>query len=250
MGKRVLAAFGVVAPMGGVLASGLSAAPTSADAATSSTAERTGSSEEARLRALSTTWCSAACRYCTPVGWKTVHPQIKALTGTYRFDYLKKPLAQHPRFVRGTRDSADPAGTGDHVADFGSGDSASGLPTLTLPRQSPWAAWPQTGVPPQERSVPTRRQAVPEPTALQGRAGARNRRLSARTGVAPPAGRRGIFDHATMNPPGPRPVHERRSCPRPLQGPSQPLHRRCTRRQLVRPHVLSLHPFDQPGTQG
>ncbi|MFJ9909875.1 hypothetical protein ACIRVK_45095 [Streptomyces sp. NPDC101152] len=52
MGKRVLAAFGVVAPMDGVLASGLSAAPTSADAATSSTAERTGSSEEAQLRAL------------------------------------------------------------------------------------------------------------------------------------------------------------------------------------------------------
>jgi hypothetical protein len=52
MGKRVLAAFGVVAPMGGVLASGLSAAPTSADAATSSTAERTTSSEGARVRAL------------------------------------------------------------------------------------------------------------------------------------------------------------------------------------------------------
>ncbi|WOP38573.1 hypothetical protein RKE32_34735 [Streptomyces sp. Li-HN-5-13] len=219
MGKRVLAAFGVAAPMGGVLASGLSAAPTSADAATSSTAERTGSSEEAQLRALSTTWCSAACRYCTPVSWKAVHPQIKALTGTYRFDYLKKPLAQHPRFVRGTRDSADPAGTGD-VADFGSGDSASGLPTLTLPRKSPWVAWPQTGVPPQERSVPARRQAVPEPAALQGRAGARNRRLERPHGRRP-AGRKGIFDrrpgalgpparperarastHATMNPPG------------------------------------------------
>lgn len=51
MGKRVLAAFGVVAPMDGVLASGLSAAPTSADAATSATAERTGSSEEPQLRA-------------------------------------------------------------------------------------------------------------------------------------------------------------------------------------------------------
>lgn len=52
MGKRVLAAFGVVAPMGGVLASGLSAAPASADAATSSTAEPTGSSEEAQSWAL------------------------------------------------------------------------------------------------------------------------------------------------------------------------------------------------------
>jgi hypothetical protein len=38
MGKRVLAAFGVAAAMDGVLAAGLSAAPTSADAATSSPA--------------------------------------------------------------------------------------------------------------------------------------------------------------------------------------------------------------------
>ncbi|GGR75211.1 hypothetical protein GCM10010269_13020 [Streptomyces humidus] len=115
MGKRVLAAFGVVAPMEGVLVSGLSAAPASADAVTSSTAERTGSSEEARSRVLR-------------------------------------------------------------------------------------VAWPQTGAPPQERSAPGRRQAVPEPAAVQGRAGARSR---ARTDVAPPAGRRGIFDHATMNPLGP-----------------------------------------------
>lgn len=202
MGKRVLAAFGVVAPMGGVLASGLSAAPTSADAVTSSTAERTGSSEEARLRELSTTWCAAACRYCTPVGWKAVHPQIKALTGTYRFDYLKKPLAQHPRFVRGTRDSADPVGTGDHVADFGSGDSASGLPTLTLPRKSPWVAWPQTGVPPQERSVPARRQPYLSRLLSKDMQEHAIGTWSARTGVAPPAGRKGIFDHAPMNPPG------------------------------------------------
>jgi hypothetical protein len=169
--------------MGGALASGLSAAPTSADAVTSSTAERTGSSEEARLRELSTTWCSAACRYCTPVGWKTVHPQIKALTGTYRFDYLKKPLAQHPRFVRGTRDSADPAGTGDHVADFGSGDSASGLPRSPCP--------------------------------------------------ASPPGR-----------PGRRPASLLKNAP------YQPAVKPYLSRLLARPHVLSLHPFDQPGTQG
>ena len=250
MGKSVLAAFGVVAPMGGALASGLSAAPTSADAAASSTAERTGSSEEARLRELSTTWCSAACRYCTPVGWKTVHPQIKALTGTYRFDYLKKPLAQHPRFVRDTRDSADPAGTGDHVADCGSGDSASGLPTLTLPRKSPWVAWPQTGAPPQERSVPSPPSAVPEPAALQGRAGAGNRHLERPHGRRPARRPQGHLRPRHHEPARPRPVHELPRCPRPLQGPPQPLHRRFTRRQLVRPHVLSLHPFDQPCTQG
>ncbi|MFF0012777.1 hypothetical protein [Streptomyces sp. NPDC005374] len=221
MGKRVLAAFGVAAPMNVVLASGLSAAPTSADAATSSTAERTGSSEEAQLRALyrpaaehhvvadvihRQTLDDFPCwkkegslENCAPVGWKTVHPQIKALTGTYRFDYLKKPLAQHPRFVRGTGDSADLVGTGDLVADSGGGDSPNGLSTLTLRRKSPWAAWPQTGVPPQERSVPGRRQAVPEPAALQGRAAARNRHLERPHGRRP-ARRKGSFDHTAMNP--------------------------------------------------
>ncbi|MFF5145320.1 hypothetical protein ACFY6U_37350 [Streptomyces sp. NPDC013157] len=88
--------------------------------------------------------------------------------------------------MRGTRDSADLVGTGDHVADFGSG-------------KSPGVAWPQTGIPPQERSVTGRRQAVAGPTAVQGRAGARNR---AGTDIAPPAGRKGIFDHAAMNPLG------------------------------------------------
>jgi hypothetical protein len=51
MGKRVLAAFGVASAMDSVLAPGLSAAPTSADAVTSSIAQRTASSEEAQLRA-------------------------------------------------------------------------------------------------------------------------------------------------------------------------------------------------------
>ncbi|WP_333738902.1 hypothetical protein [Streptomyces sp. IBSBF 2806] len=126
MGKRVLAAFGVIAPTDGVLASGLSAAPTSADAATSSTAERTGSSEEAQLWAL--------YRQAVAEGGRLV-----VLTGGDRSgqdDHLKNAFEKKPR------------------------------------------------------------------------------------------------------------------CPRPLQGPPQPLHRRCSRPQLVGPHVLSLHPIDQQGTQG
>ncbi|MFM9593043.1 hypothetical protein ACKI1J_13110 [Streptomyces scabiei] len=51
MGKRVPAALGAVAPLDGVLTSGLSAAPIPAEAATPSTAERTAS-EEARSWAL------------------------------------------------------------------------------------------------------------------------------------------------------------------------------------------------------
>ncbi|MGQ4435955.1 MULTISPECIES: hypothetical protein [unclassified Streptomyces] len=126
MGKRVLAAFDVVAPMGGVFASGLSAATTSADASASasasSIAERTGSCGEDELRAL----------YRQPVaegGWCVV----------------------------------------------------------------------STGAPPRERSAPGSRQAVPEPAAVRGCAGVRNR---ARTDLAPPAGRNGICDHTTKSPPG------------------------------------------------
>jgi hypothetical protein len=108
-------------------------------------------------------------------------------------------------------------------------------------------AWPQTGVPPREHSVPSRRQAVPEPAAAQGRAGARNR---ARADVTPPAGRTGIFDRVTMNPHGLGPFMSDPGRPRPPQGPPRPLHRRYVRRRPVRPHVLSLHPIDQQGTQG
>ncbi|MET7697632.1 hypothetical protein [Streptomyces sp. NPDC005485] len=126
MGKRVLAASGVAAPMDGVLASGLSAAPTSADAATSSSAERTGSNEETRLRAL-----------------------------------YRQVVADSDRHVVFT------------------GDGRSG-----------------------------------QDDCLKNAFEKKQRR------------------------------------PRPLQGPPRPLHRRCTRRPLVRPHVLSLHPIDQQGTQG
>lgn len=52
MGERVLAAFGFATAMDGVLAAWLSAVPTSVDSAASSTAEWTGSSEQARLRTL------------------------------------------------------------------------------------------------------------------------------------------------------------------------------------------------------
>ncbi|MER7928801.1 hypothetical protein ABTY96_37675 [Streptomyces sp. NPDC096057] len=124
MGKRVLAAFGVVAPMDGVLASGLSAAPTSKDGAPS-TAERTCSSEEARLR--------APYRQAAAEGGRHVVFACGGRSG--QDDYLKSAFEKKPR------------------------------------------------------------------------------------------------------------------CPRPLQGPPQPLDRRCTPPQPVRPHPLSHHPIDQQGAQ-
>ncbi|MFI7409636.1 hypothetical protein ACIBU0_13325 [Streptomyces sp. NPDC049627] len=222
MGKRVLAAFGVVAPMDGVLASGLSAAPTSADAATSSsTAERTGSSKEAQL------W--APYRQAVAEGGRLV-----VLTGGDRSgqdDYLKNAFAKtFPKtkvdivvdFSKNHDARVDHQAAEHHVIadvvhlqtldDFlrrkkeGSLENCTPVGWNTVHPQIKeltdtcrWVAWPQTGVSPQERSIPGRRQAVPEPAAVQGRAGARNR---ARPDVAPPAGRKGIFDHATMNPLG------------------------------------------------
>ena len=76
-----------------------------------------------------------------PVGWYKVHSQIK---DQYGFGYLKKLMAQHPKFVRGTQASSDLVGTGDYVANFASGGSFSGLSTLRIPKHSPWGAWPQT----------------------------------------------------------------------------------------------------------
>ncbi|MEU0029532.1 hypothetical protein [Streptomyces sp. NPDC006335] len=237
MRKCVLAAFGTEAPTAGLLASGLSVAPTSADAATSSTAERTGSTEEAQL------W--ARYRQAVAEGGR-----LGVYTGGDRSgqdDYLKNAFAKtvpktkvdivdfsqnhdargdrqaaehhavgdvvHPQTLDDPEEAARPApegraghpslrrpsGTGDHVADCGTGDSASGLSTLTRPRESPRVAWPQTGAPPQGGSASGRRQAVPEPAAVQRCAEARNR---VRTDVTPRANRKGIFHHATMNPLG------------------------------------------------
>ncbi|MET7736512.1 extracellular solute-binding protein [Streptomyces sp. NPDC005402] len=176
---------------------------------------------------------------------------FKQLTDAYGFDYLKKLLAQNPKFVRGTQDSADLVGTGNYVANFGSGGSASGLSTVTLPRKSPWVAWPQTAAvlknAPHKAAAKLYLSWLLSKDAQEHSIGT----WSARTDVAPPAGRKPIFDYPTMNPLGlTKFMSDRAALDRykarinlyigDVQGvnPSDPK------------NVLGLYPVDQTGTQG
>ncbi|QKC85417.1 extracellular solute-binding protein [Mesorhizobium sp. NZP2077] len=127
---------------------------------------------------------------------------FKNLTDKYGFDYLKKLLAQNPKFVRGTQDSADLVGTGGYVANFGSAGSASGLSKTSIPTHSPWVAWPQTGAILKDAPHPAAAKLylswLLSHQAQQQEIGT----WSVRSDVAPPAGRKGIFDYENMNPLG------------------------------------------------
>ncbi|WP_338778589.1 extracellular solute-binding protein [Streptomyces sp. DG1A-41] len=127
---------------------------------------------------------------------------FKQLTDKYGFDYLKKLLAQNPKFVRGTQDSADLVGSGDYVASFGTSGGVSGLAETTLPKKSPWVSWPQTGA--MLKDAPHKAAAKLYLSWLLSKEAQRDSigTWSARTDVAAPAGRKGIFDYANMNPLG------------------------------------------------
>ncbi|MFE5867465.1 ABC transporter substrate-binding protein [Streptomyces roseifaciens] len=124
---------------------------------------------------------------------------FKQLTDKYGTDYLKKLLAQNPKFVRGTADASGLVGTGDYVANFGSSGSASGLSKTSIPEKSPWVAWPQTGA--ILKDAPHKAAAKLYLSWILSKQGQQNR-WSARTDVATPAGRKGIFDYPNMNPLG------------------------------------------------
>ncbi|MEU2159445.1 extracellular solute-binding protein [Streptomyces sp. NPDC019396] len=127
---------------------------------------------------------------------------FKQLTDRYGFDYLKKLMAQNPTFVRGTQDSADLVGTGDFVANFGSAGSFSGQSVSTLPQRSPWVAWPQTAAilkaAPHKAAAKLYMSWLLSKDAQQNAIGT----WSVRKDVAPPPGRKGIFDYTNMNPLG------------------------------------------------
>jgi ABC-type Fe3+ transport system substrate-binding protein len=127
---------------------------------------------------------------------------FKQLTDKYGFDYLKKLLAQHPKFVRGTQDSADLVGTDGYVASFGTGGGRSGLAQQTYPARSPWVAWPQTAA--VLKQAPHKAAAKLYLSWLLSRDAQQHDIFtwSARTDVAPPAGAKAIFDYPNMNPLG------------------------------------------------
>ncbi|MDX3190953.1 extracellular solute-binding protein [Streptomyces sp. MN03-5084-2B] len=127
---------------------------------------------------------------------------FKQLTDKYGFDYLQKLMAQHPKFVRGTQDSADLVGTAPYVASFGTSGGRPGLAQQTYPAQSPWVAWPQTAA--ILKQAPHQAAAKLYLSWLLSRDAQQNAigTWSARTDVAPPAGAKNIFSYPTMNPLG------------------------------------------------
>ncbi|WP_308122024.1 extracellular solute-binding protein [Streptomyces sp. TRM70350] len=176
---------------------------------------------------------------------------FKQLTDKYGFDYLKKLLAQNPTFVRGTQDSADLVGSGDYVASFGTSGGVPGAAETTLPKKSPWVAWPQTGA--ILKDAPHKAAAKLYLSWLLSKDAQQNSidTWSARTDVAAPAGRKGIFGYENMNPLGLGEFMSNRTA----------LDRYKARINLyvgdvkgVNPSdpqgVLGLYPVNQDGTQG
>ncbi|MDN0199830.1 ABC transporter substrate-binding protein [Streptomyces sp. S.PNR 29] len=127
---------------------------------------------------------------------------FKQLTDKYGFDYLKKLMAQQPKFVRGTQAAADTVGTDGYVANFGSAGSFSGLSTASIPRHSPWVTWPQTAA--ILKKAPHKATAKLYLSWLLSKDAQQNSIFtwSARNDVAAPAGRKGIFDYKNTNPLG------------------------------------------------
>lgn len=176
---------------------------------------------------------------------------LKQLTDKYGFGYLKKLLAQNPKFVRGTQDASDLVGTGDYVANFGSAGSWSGLSKVTYPENSPWVAWPQTGAilkdAPHQAAAKLYLSWILSKDAQQNAIGT----WSSRTDVAPPAGRKGIFDYKNMNPLG---LGEFMSDRTALDRYKARINLYVGDVQGVNPSdpkgVLGLYPVSQGGTQG
>ncbi|MFI9307022.1 ABC transporter substrate-binding protein [Streptomyces triculaminicus] len=126
---------------------------------------------------------------------------FKQLTDKYGFDYLNKLLAQNPKFVRGTADASALVGKDGYVANFGSSGSSSGLSKTSIPEKSPWVAWPQTGA--ILKDAPHKAAAkLYMSWILSKQYQEKSYGWSSRTDVATPAGRKGVFDYANMNPLG------------------------------------------------
>lgn len=126
---------------------------------------------------------------------------FKQLTDKYGTGYLEKLLAQNPKFVRGTADAGAAVGKDGYVANFGSSGGSSGLSKTSIPEKSPWVAWPQTGA--ILKDAPHKAAAkLYMSWILSKQYQETSYGWSARTDVAAPAGRKGVFDYENMNPLG------------------------------------------------
>ncbi|AXG78761.1 ABC transporter substrate-binding protein [Streptomyces paludis] len=131
---------------------------------------------------------------------------FKQLTDAYGFGYLKQLLAQNPKFVRGTQDSADAVTNGDYEAAFGTAANLTAAPgdtaKFSVPAKSPWVAWPQTAA--ILKDAPHKAAAKLYLSWVLSKKAQQNDiyTWSARNDVAAPAGYKGIFDYKNMNPLG------------------------------------------------
>ncbi|WP_394844881.1 extracellular solute-binding protein [Pendulispora brunnea] len=131
---------------------------------------------------------------------------FKQLTDQYGLDYLKKLIAQNPKFVRGTQDAGDLVRNGTYAAAFGLGGAIIFRPGQTakfsLPKNSPWVTWAQTAAILKD---------APHPAAAKlymswviSHANQQNLvRLSAwstRSDVAPPDGYESIWNYGNSDP--------------------------------------------------
>lgn len=174
----------------------------------------------------------------------------KQLTDKYGFGYVKKLLAQNPKFVR---DSGHLIGTGDYEATFGTAGATPGLAQQTYPEKSPWLAWAQTGAilkdAPHKAAAKLYMSWVLSEQTQQNVIGSWT--WSVRSDVAAPAGRKGIFDYKNMNPLGLREFMSDRTA---LDLYKKRITLYVGEVQGVSPAdpkgVLGLYPIDQNGTQG
>ncbi|MFI9387224.1 ABC transporter substrate-binding protein [Kutzneria sp. NPDC052558] len=125
---------------------------------------------------------------------------FKQLTDRYGWDFLRRLVAQRPKFVRGTQDSADLVGSGDYVASFGTSGGQPGLARQTNPVRSPWVGWPQTAA--ILRRAPHKAAAKLYLSWLLAKQTQQEviGTWSVRRDVPPPAGAKGIFDYPNMDP--------------------------------------------------
>ncbi|WP_394834462.1 ABC transporter substrate-binding protein [Pendulispora rubella] len=131
---------------------------------------------------------------------------FKQLTDEYGLDFLKKLVAQNPKFVRGTQDTGDLVRNGTYAAAFGVGGALAFQPghtaVFSLPKNSPWVTWAQTAAILKD---------APHPAAAKlymswvlSRANQQNfirtSMWSSRSDVAPPSGYESIWNYPNADP--------------------------------------------------
>ncbi|MGL6235606.1 MAG: ABC transporter substrate-binding protein [Segniliparus sp.] len=126
---------------------------------------------------------------------------FKQLVDKYGWDYLAKLVAQHPTFVRGTQDSSDAVTNGHAAASLGtSGPASPGDSRAVIPQTSPWVAWAQTAAVLKSAPHPAAARLYLSWLTSKEVQEKTIGTWSSRNDVAPPAGRKPIWDYTNTDP--------------------------------------------------